>query len=184
SSFFDTLTIQTGARTAEIHRAARSREMNLREIDEQHIGVSLDETTCTDDIEQLWAVFAPAGLQTPGFGDAEALAVDAIPAGLMRTSAFLTHPVFNTYHSETDMLRYLRSLADKDLALDRTMIPLVSCTMKLNATTEMIPITWKAFSGMHPYAPADQTQGYTRIISDLEQMLCACTGYDAVSLQP
>ena len=108
----------------------------------------------------------------------------AIPAGLRRTTPFLTHPVFNAHHSEHEMLRYMRSLADKDLALDRTMIPLGSCTMKLNATSEMIPVTWPEFANIHPLAPAEQTAGYRQLIAELEQMLVECTGYDAVSLQP
>ncbi len=108
----------------------------------------------------------------------------AIPAALRRTTPFLTHPVFNAHHSEHEMLRYMRSLADKDLALDRTMIPLGSCTMKLNATSEMIPVTWPEFANIHPLAPAEQTAGYRQLITELEQMLAECTGYDAVSLQP
>ncbi len=183
-AFFDTITVKTGNRTSQIHHAARQRGVNLREIDPAHVGVSLDETTNATDIEILWAAFAPADLTVPQFATIEQGVEDQIPEGLRRTSEFLTHPVFNKYHSETDLLRYLRSLADKDLALDRTMIPLGSCTMKLNATTEMIPVTWKEFGGMHPFAPLDQVQGYLQLVTELEQMLCACTGYDAVSLQP
>ncbi|MBM3006649.1 glycine dehydrogenase (aminomethyl-transferring), partial [Escherichia coli] len=118
------------------------------------------------------------------FDQTEAGVADAYPASLIRQSAYLTHPVFNAHHSEHEMLRYLRSLADKDLALDRTMIPLGSCTMKLNATAEMLPVTWPEFSNIHPFAPADQTVGYREMIDQLEQMLCAATGYAAVSLQP
>nr|HQV16418.1 aminomethyl-transferring glycine dehydrogenase subunit GcvPB [Denitromonas sp.] len=120
----------------------------------------------------------------PDFDATDARSADALPAGLLRESSFLTHPVFNSHHSETQMLRYMRRLADKDLALDRTMIPLGSCTMKLNATTEMIPVTWREFGGLHPFAPAAQTLGYKTLTDELEQMLCVCTGYDAVSLQP
>ena len=181
-AFFDTLTLRTGARTADLHAAARAQRINLREVDEQTIGISLDETTTPADVEALWSLFTAA--QAPAFAQIEPTTPDAIPAALARTSAFLTHPVFSAHHSETAMLRYLRSLADKDLALDRTMIPLGSCTMKLNATTEMIPITWREFAGLHPFAPADQAAGYAQLIADLERMLCACTGYDAVSLQP
>ncbi len=181
-AFFDTLTLRTGARTADLHAAARAQRINLREVDGQTIGISLDETTTPADVEALWSLFTAA--QAPVFAQIEPTTPDAIPAALARTSAFLTHPVFTAHHSETAMLRYLRSLADKDLALDRTMIPLGSCTMKLNATTEMIPITWREFAGLHPFAPTDQAAGYAQLIADLERMLCACTGYDAVSLQP
>jgi glycine dehydrogenase len=161
--------------------------VNLRRIDANHVGVSLDETVDRDTLAALWAVFstgvanAPAA---PDFAAIEADGEDAFPAELARSSEYLTHPVFNRYHSETEMLRYLRSLADKDLALDRTMIPLGSCTMKLNATSEMIPVTWPEFSNIHPFAPEDQTVGYREMIGQLEEMLCAVTGYAAVSLQP
>jgi glycine dehydrogenase len=184
SGFFDTVVVRTGGRTAEVHAAARSRMLNLREIDEASIGISLDETTTREETLALWAVFAGAHRPLPEFDVCEAQAEERIPAALVRRSAFLTHPVFNTHHSETQMLRYLRMLSDKDLALDRTMIPLGSCTMKLNATTEMIPVTWNEFAAIHPFAPLDQAQGYQDMIGELEQMLVACTGYDAVSLQP
>ncbi|WP_151635040.1 aminomethyl-transferring glycine dehydrogenase [Noviherbaspirillum aerium] len=184
ASFFDTVTVRTGDRTQAIHAAARARSMNLREIDGTTLGVSFDETTTRSDIEALWEVFAGEGQAIPSFAACESAAGDRIPSGLRRTSEYLTHPVFNTHHSETQMLRYLRSLSDKDLALDRTMIPLGSCTMKLNATTEMIPVTWKEFGAIHPFAPLDQAQGYQAMIRELEDMLVACTGYDAVSLQP
>jgi glycine dehydrogenase len=182
NAFFDTIAVRV-ADAAAVHAAARAKEMNLREIDATTVGISLDETTTRADVEALWAVFASGGA-IPAFADVENLAPEALPAGQLRTSAFLTHPVFSAYQSETKMLRYLRALADKDLALDRTMIPLGSCTMKLNATTEMIPVTWREFGGIHPFAPADQAQGYAQLTAELEQMLCACTGYDAVSLQP
>jgi glycine dehydrogenase len=183
-TFFDTLTVRTGARTAALHAAARARRINLRAVDAETIGVALDETTTRADVETLWSILAAPDASLPAFAEIEAAAPDSIPPGLARTSAFLTHPVFSAHRSETAMLRYLRRLADKDLALDRTMIPLGSCTMKLNATTEMIPITWPEFGGLHPFAPAEQTAGYRQLIDDLERMLCACTGYDAVSLQP
>ena len=182
-TFFDTIVVRTGTATQEVHGAARAAAINLRVVDGSHVGISLDETTTRASIEALWAVFA-VGKTAPDFVACEAAAADRIPAGLVRKSAYLTHPVFNTHHSETQMLRYLRKLADKDLALDRTMIPLGSCTMKLNATTEMIPVTWKEFGAIHPFAPLDQAQGYQQLIKELEQMLVACTGYDAVSLQP
>ncbi|MFO1207131.1 MAG: aminomethyl-transferring glycine dehydrogenase, partial [Burkholderiales bacterium] len=183
-AFFDTLTVRTGARTAAAHAAARAHRINLREVDAETVGITLDETTTRADVETLWSLFASASAELPAFAEVEPATPSTIPAALARTSTYLTHPVFSAHRSETAMLRYLRSLADKDLALDRTMIPLGSCTMKLNATTEMIPITWREFAGLHPFAPAEQAAGYRELIADLERMLCACTGYDAVSLQP
>ena len=182
TAFFDTITVRV-ADAAAVHATARAAGMNLREIDAGTVGIALDETTRRADVEALWTVFG-AGAAALDFATVEAQVQEALPAAQLRSSAFLTHPVFTAYQSETRMLRYLRSLADKDLALDRTMIPLGSCTMKLNATTEMIPVTWPEFGGLHPFAPADQTQGYAQLTAELEQMLCACTGYDAVSLQP
>ena len=183
-SFFDTLTIATGARTGAIHELATAAHVNLRRIDPTHIGVSLDETTTRDRVRLLWTIFAPEGAALPDFEAIEPTVVEAWPHALRRTTPFLTHPTFNRYHSETAMLRYLRRLADKDIALDRAMIPLGSCTMKLNATLEMIPVTWREFAHMHPFAPANQTVGYREMIAGLERMLCAVTGYAAVSLQP
>ncbi len=183
TAFFDTITVKTGPRTATLHETARSRRLNLRATSADSIGIALDEKTTRAEVETLWAIFAKDG-KTPDFATIEAKTAGAIPSALARASAFLTHPVFNTYHSETEMLRYLRFLADRDLALDRCMIPLGSCTMKLNATTEMIPITWPEFGNLHPFAPLEQAQGYAELFADLERMLAACTGYDAVSLQP
>jgi glycine dehydrogenase len=183
SAFFDTITVRTGGRK-EIHEAARRHTINLRPVDHETVGISLDETSTAADVETLWKVFASAAQAILTFAALETDVDNRIPPALARTSNFLTHPVFNTYHSETRMLRYLRGLADKDLALDRTMIPLGSCTMKLNGTTEMIPVTWKRFGNIHPFVPLDQVQGYQQLIMELEQMLVACTGYDAVSLQP
>ncbi len=183
-TFFDTIEVNTGNRTKVIHAVARGLDINLRHIDDHRIGVSLDETCDESDIVNIWAAFATSGQQLPDFKVLLNNATGAIPASLQRTSAYLTHPVFHRHRSETQLLRYLRALSDKDLALDRTMIPLGSCTMKLNATAEMIPVTWPEFGSIHPFAPADQTQGYMRLITELEQMLVACTGYDAVSLQP
>ena len=181
--FFDTLTIVTGAATDAIASRALAAGCNLRRRDKESLGISLDETTTRDDIAMLWHAFA--GRDVPFDVDAiDAVVDDAYPAGLARTSAFLTHPVFRRHRSETQMLRYLRRLADRDLALDRSMIPLGSCTMKLNATSEMLPVTWPEFSALHPFAPADQAQGYAEIVADLGRMLCAVTGYDAISLQP
>ncbi|AOK28373.1 MULTISPECIES: aminomethyl-transferring glycine dehydrogenase [Burkholderia] len=187
-TFFDTLTIDTGARTARIHELANARRINLRRVSDTQVGVSVDETTTRADLADLLDIFAQAagGAAAPDVDalDAQLPGVPALPAGLERTSAYLTHPVFNRHHSETEMLRYLRSLSDKDLALDRSMIPLGSCTMKLNATSEMLPVTWPEFGRIHPFAPAEQTLGYREMIDQLEQMLVAATGYAAVSLQP
>ena len=152
--------------------------------DDAYLSITLDETTTRDDIEALWAVFADEGQSLPGVADFEAGIDSLIPAGLRRKTAFLTHPVFNTHHSETEMLRYIRSLSDKDLALDRTMIPLGSCTMKLNATAEMIPITWPELANLHPFAPRDQQAGTWAINDQLCAWLAQCTGYAGVSLQP
>jgi glycine dehydrogenase len=184
TTFFDTLTITTGERTAAVREAAVAHGANLRRVDAAHVGVSLDETTTRDDVKLLWTIFASEGAAMPDFQSLEATIDDALPASLERTSAFLTHPTFNRYHSETEMMRYLRRLADKDIALDRSMIPLGSCTMKLNAVSEMMPVTWPEFSHLHPFAPANQTVGYREMIGCLERMLCAATGYAAVSLQP
>ncbi len=182
-SFFDTLTLATGERTAQLHRQARDMRINLREVDAGRIGLSLDETTDRVAVERLWEVFAEPGQSLPSF-DVLASSATKLPQDLLRQSAILQHPVFNRYHSETELMRYLRKLSDKDLALDRAMIPLGSCTMKLNAASEMIPITWPEFGNLHPFAPAEQSQGYRQLTDDLERMLCAATGYDAVSLQP
>jgi glycine dehydrogenase len=178
--FFDTLHV-TNVDADAIHAKAEGLGLNLRQIHGQSVGISLDETTTRAD------VLALAGLFSADIGDIDELdaaTADALPAALLRKSPFLQHPVFNTHHSEHELLRYMRSLADKDLAMDRTMIPLGSCTMKLNATAEMIPVTWPEFGNIHPLAPADQTQGYKQLIDELEAMLVECTGYDAVSLQP
>ncbi|MGB0449504.1 MAG: aminomethyl-transferring glycine dehydrogenase, partial [Porticoccaceae bacterium] len=181
-SWFDTLTLNTGSRTQKILQAAAAREINLRSIDKNTLGVSLDETTTEEDIVDLWDILiGEHGLQVE---ELAAEVAEALPGDLMRTDTFLDHPTFSSFHSETEMLRYLRKLSDKDIALDRAMIPLGSCTMKLNATAEMLPITWPEFSSIHPFAPADQTRGYRAMIDDLESMLCAATGYDAISLQP
>ncbi|MCS6473469.1 aminomethyl-transferring glycine dehydrogenase [Burkholderia thailandensis] len=186
-TFFDTLTIDTGARTAQIHALANAKRINLRRVSDTRVGISVDETTTRGDLAELLGVFAQAaGGTAPDVDALDAGLADtaALPAGLQRTSAYLTHHVFNRHHSETEMLRYLRSLSDKDLALDRSMIPLGSCTMKLNATSEMLPVTWPEFGRIHPFAPAEQTVGYREMIDQLEQMLVAATGYAAVSLQP
>jgi glycine dehydrogenase len=180
SDFFDTLHV-TGIDAAAVHAKAHAARMNLRAIDDGSVGISLDETTTREDVAALAALF---GADASNIDALDAATADVLPSSLLRTSEFLTHPVFNTHHSEHELLRYLRSLADKDLAMDRTMIPLGSCTMKLNATAEMIPVTWPEFGNIHPLAPAEQAQGYQELIAGLEAMLVECTGYDAVSLQP
>jgi glycine dehydrogenase len=182
--FFDTIVVHTGADTAAIHARSLAAGINLRHVDAQSIGISLDELTTAAEVEALWHVFALRERPAPSWTAVDADASERFPAALQRASAFLTHPVFHRYRSETAMLRYLRALADKDLALDRTMIPLGSCTMKLNATTEMLAITWPEFANLHPFAPEDQAQGYRELVGDLERWLCAITGYDACSLQP
>ncbi|MBB4844978.1 glycine dehydrogenase [Paucibacter oligotrophus] len=178
---FDTLHVQTGAKTAEIHAAALKAGLNLRHAGKDSVGISLDETTTRAHLQTLLGLF---GATAAGFEAFEKGVATLIPAELQRTSAYLSHPVFNRYHSETEMLRYLRALADKDLALDRSMIPLGSCTMKLNATSEMIPITWPEFAGIHPFAPHDQLQGYALLNEQLTGWLCQATGYAGISLQP
>jgi glycine dehydrogenase len=187
-SFFDTLTVAVGGKQADILGGGDHEKLNFRMIAagecgaESAIGISLDEATTPRVVEAVWRAFggefsyAEIAAQSP--------APESIPADLRRTSAFLTHPVFNTHRSETEMLRYIRKLGDRDLALDRAMIPLGSCTMKLNATSEMVPISWPEFNSLHPFAPQKQARGYYQMFSDLEQKLCAITGYDAVSLQP
>jgi glycine dehydrogenase len=179
-NFFDTLHI-TNVDADAIHAKAVSKGINLRQIHGQAVGISLDETTTRADVQALAELFSA---DLGDIDEVDANTPDALPAALLRKAPFLQHPVFNTHHSEHELLRYMRSLADKDLAMDRTMIPLGSCTMKLNATAEMIPVTWPEFSQIHPLAPADQTQGYKQLIDELEAMLVECTGYDAVSLQP
>ncbi len=179
AQFFDTLHVK-GVQADAIHTRALAAGINLRVIDSEALGISLDETSTRADIVALAQLFGV----TVDVDALDAITADALPEGLRRSSAFLQHPVFNTHHSEHELLRYMRALADKDLAMDRTMIPLGSCTMKLNATAEMAPITWPQFCAIHPLAPAAQTQGYRQLIQELEAMLAECTGYDAVSLQP
>jgi glycine dehydrogenase len=157
---------------------------NLRTAWNDYLCIALDETTSRADVELLWGIFAADGQALPSVAALDATAPGLIPAELHRSSAFLTHPVFNTHHSETEMLRYIRSLSDKDLALDRSMIPLGSCTMKLNATAEMIPVTWPEFANVHPFAPQDQLAGYAELDALLQRWLSECTGYAGISLQP
>ncbi len=191
--YFDTITIDVGNRQDAIIERALQRGINLRRLAANgqlpsRIGISVDETTTPGIVENVWAVFGAknAGRKGEGgsFASIASQATNAIPAALRRTTEFMSHPVFVRHRSETEMLRYLRRLADRDLALDRTMIPLGSCTMKLNATAEMMPLTWPGFSEVHPFAPSDQVHGYAEMIADLEAKLIAISGYDAVSLQP
>jgi glycine dehydrogenase len=173
-SYFDTLTIKVSDAPA-IHAKARASRINLGVVDTSHVRISLDETITPAIFREILSVFGVEGKSAQGSGIAPAV---------KRTSEFLKHPVFNTYHSETSMMRYLRTLSDRDLALDRTMIPLGSCTMKLNSVTEMEAVTWPEFASLHPFAPADQSVGSRKLISQLSQWLVDITGYDAVSLQP
>ena len=183
-SFFDTLTITVPGEADAILERASAAGYNLRRDDGDTLGVSFDETVSADDLAPLWAAFGGPGAKAPVPADIEAAAVDGVPERMRRASAFLTHPVFNSYHSETEMMRYLRRLQEKDVALDRSMIPLGSCTMKLNAAVEMIPVTWPGFAAVHPFAPPEQARGYRRLVDGLEEMLRRITGFDAVSLQP
>lgn len=186
-SWFDTVTLKVDASQGALLERAQLAGLNLRSVSEDKLGISLDETTTRKDVETLWRVLA---------NDDSELSIDkldeeivssgasGIPSGLRRTSEFLTHPVFNSYHSETEMLRYLKSLENKDFSLTHGMIPLGSCTMKLNATAEMLPVTWPEFAHLHPFAPKNQTEGYAEMISQLEAWLLEITGYDAMSMQP
>ncbi len=182
--FFDTITVDTGNATEFIMAAARSEKINLRQVSSGRVGISLDEIATTEDVETLFNIFTHDHGDMAAMDNLDSKVSSALHPDLVRNSPILTHPVFNKYHSETDLMRYMRKLADKDLALDRSMIPLGSCTMKLNAATQLIPVTWPGFGRIHPFVPLDQAQGYRQLFIELEQMLCACTGYDAISLQP
>ena len=189
-SFFDTLTVKVplwsataSGGAAVIHERMRARGINLREVDEGRIGISVDETTTPEVVAEVLAGFAP-GADVPSVDSLDASARPCLTGAMLRADSILDHPVFHRYHSETEMLRYLRRLATRDVALDRSMIPLGSCTMKLNATTEMLPVTFEGFAGIHPFAPPDQTEGYAQLVRDLELMLCECTAFAGVSFQP
>jgi len=182
--FFDTITVHAPARAYSLVTKAREQNINLRHVDADHIGISFDETTRRSEVERLLGCFKTNGLANWSLDAVDEELNECIPADLARTSDFLTHPVFSMHRSETQMLRYLRYLQSKDIALDRSMIPLGSCTMKLNATTEMIPVTWPEFANMHPFVPLEQAQGYQQLFEELESWLCEITGFDAVSLQP
>ncbi|MEV4438629.1 aminomethyl-transferring glycine dehydrogenase [Streptomyces sp. NPDC049577] len=177
---FDTVTARVPGRAGDVVTAARERGVNLRRVDGDLVGIACDETTTRAHLAAVWAAF---GVEAD-VEELDARTADALPAGLLRTDDYLTHPVFHEHRSETAMLRYLRRLADRDYALDRGMIPLGSCTMKLNATTEMEPVTWPEFGALHPFAPAEQAEGYLTLITELEERLAEVTGYDKVSLQP
>jgi len=178
-AFFDTVTVDVGAKRDAIIARSLSEKINLG-IGDGRLRIALDETTTPDVVEAVWRAFGGTLI----YAEVEANTRDTLPGVMQRTTRFLTHPVFNTHRSETEMLRYMRKLSDRDLALDRAMIPLGSCTMKLNATTEMIPLTWPEFAALHPFAPRDQASGYHALFARLEKWLCEITGYAAISLQP
>ncbi|RZR43026.1 glycine dehydrogenase (aminomethyl-transferring) [Vibrio vulnificus] len=183
NAFFDTITINTGDKTQALYAKAQAADINLRLLDGQ-IGISFDETTTVADIDALFAIFDVKENVNALSTDIAGNEFAAIPEACRRTSRFLTHPVFNTHHSETQMMRYLKQLENKDFSLTHGMIPLGSCTMKLNAAAEMIPVTWPEFGALHPFAPIEQAAGYTALAEDLKAKLCEITGYDAFSLQP
>jgi glycine dehydrogenase len=183
-AFFDTVTINAPGRAHAILARAKEKRINLRFVDADHVGVSFDQSTRRQQLEHLLTVFKTDALDKIDIDKIDAKISEVIPPALHRKSPYLTHPVFEMYHSETEMLRYMRRLQAKDIALDRSMIPLGSCTMKLNATTEMIPVTWREFAMMHPFAPLEQAQGYQQLFEELEGMLAEITGFDTVSLQP
>jgi glycine dehydrogenase len=182
--FFDTVVVHVPGRAHMLLAKAREKRINLRFIDGDHLGISFDQSTRRPDLERLLSCFKTDALGRIDIDKLDEKIVEMIPGDLCRASPYLTHPVFSMYHSETGMLRYLRRLQNKDIALDRSMIPLGSCTMKLNATTEMIPVTWRNFAMLHPFAPLEQTQGYQQLFEELEAMLAEITGFDAISLQP
>ncbi|NVK17787.1 MAG: aminomethyl-transferring glycine dehydrogenase [Methylocystaceae bacterium] len=178
--FFDTITVEVGSMQGVIMNAAVANGLNLRKVGDDRIGISLDEQTCSETIEAIWTSFGGNHME-----DDETVSMNyRLPQDVARTSEYLTHPIFHKNRAEQEITRYIRKLADRDLALDRAMIPLGSCTMKLNATVEMIPVTWPEFGDIHPFAPRDQVDGYYEMIEDLSDKLCQITGYDAISMQP
>jgi len=183
-AFFDTVTLHVPGRAHTLWARAKEKRINLRFVDADHLGISFDQSTRRQELERLLTVFRTDALERVSLDGLDREVSEVIPPPLRRASSYLTHPVFSMYHSETEMLRYLRHLQMKDVALDQSMIPLGSCTMKLNATTEMIPVTWRSFSQLHPFAPLEQAQGYSQLFEELEAMLAEITGFDAVSLQP
>ncbi|MFN0157456.1 MAG: aminomethyl-transferring glycine dehydrogenase [Bacteroidota bacterium] len=180
--FFDTLRIKSSIPTSQLGKLAESAGINLRYVDDQHVCISVDETTMTEDIAAIAGVFAKATGKTPATNGART--IPDLPATFKRTSDYLMHPVFTTHHSETEMMRYIKSLENKDLSLTHSMIPLGSCTMKLNAAAELMPISWPEFAGIHPFVPVEQVPGYQQIFTELESALCTITGFAAASLQP
>lgn len=182
--YFDTLVISTPNRAKRIAAQATEFNINLRIIDSDHIGIAVDEATTRENLRDVWQVFASATVDLPDINAMDATIIECIPDALLRTDPILQHPVFERYHSETEMMRYMRRLARKDIALDRAMIPLGSCTMKLNAATEMQTISYYEFNAVHPFAPLYQTHGYQQMFAELEDMLCDLTGFAAFSLQP
>ena len=179
AAFFDTITVDVGTEQESILKLALDKGINLRKIDSNRLGLTVDETTRSETIEDVWTAF---GLEY-SWSDFSSKC-DQLPEKLIRTSNILEHPIFHMNRSETEMMRYMRKLSDRDLALDRAMIPLGSCTMKLNSAAEMMPVSWPEFSRMHPFAPSDQTEGYKELLKDLSEKLCLITGYDSMSLQP
>ncbi|RYG99588.1 MAG: aminomethyl-transferring glycine dehydrogenase, partial [Alphaproteobacteria bacterium] len=183
STFFDTITVEVGKLQGVIIKAAEAEDVNLRRIGSDRIGISLDERSRPVTLEAVWRAFG-GDFSVDAFEPASADSGWRLPEDMLRTSAYLTHPIFHMNRAESEMTRYIRRLSDRDLALDRSMIPLGSCTMKLNATAEMLPITWPEFAEIHPFVPADQARGYKVMLDDLSQKLCDVTGYDAFSMQP
>jgi glycine dehydrogenase len=183
-SFFDTVTVHVPGRARMLLARAREKRINLRSVDADHLGISFDQSTRRQELVRLLSCFKTDAVERIDIDRLDEKLIEVLSEDLRRKSPYLTHPVFSLYHSETEMLRYLRYLQNKDIALDRSMIPLGSCTMKLNATTEMIPVTWRNFAMIHPFAPLEQTQGYQQLFEELEAMLAEITGFDAISLQP
>ncbi len=186
-AFFDTLALQCPVKTDVVKKVALEHQINFRYICEECIGISIDETTSRDDVNEIITVLATAAGKKPELLQCSGsccTSIVSLPDNLMRTTPYLTHSIFSKYHSETEMMRYMKKLEVKDLSLNRAMIPLGSCTMKLNAAAEMLPLSWSKFGGMHPFAPADQTEGWTELINDMEDMLAIVTGFAGVSLQP
>ncbi len=183
-AFFDTVTVHVPGQAGRIAARAREQMINLRVVDNDHLGISLDETTRRQNLATLWKVFASSASNVLELEELDGAVEENIPANLQRSVDYLEHSVFHRFHSETEMMRYMRKLVAKDIALNRAMIPLGSCTMKLNPASSMIPITWREFAHMHPFAPLDQAQGYQQLFEELENMLCEATGFDALSLQP
>lgn len=185
NTFFDTIVIESGTQTDAIYHSAISAGINLRKVSDIELGISFDETTSSTDVNELLYVILGKEVDVNLLSDAiQADEFYAIPAACQRTSKYLTHPIFSEHHSETQMMRYMKKLENKDYSLTHGMIPLGSCTMKLNAVAEMLPVSWPEFSQMHPFAPSEQTQGYQTLTKELSKMLCTITGYDAFSLQP